>query len=139
MTYYFRKNFNEGLDKIFKTFFYDVEYSNENTQQEKRKHNFSTRYWQHIKKDGKDILVYDVSGIDPSKIKVRKVVEDGINYIVVESEDGTKNEILDIEMNIKARWAITYQQFKKPIKKIENGFLYVFIEPEKIEEDIEEI
>ena len=112
MTYYFRKNFNEGLDKIFKTFFYDVEYSNENTQQEKRKHNFSTRYWQHIKKNGKDILVYDVSGIDPSKIKVRKVVEDGVNYIVVESEDGAKNEILDIEVNIKARWAITYQQFK---------------------------
>ncbi len=133
------QKFDSLMDDMLKVFFYDTAYSNKNTQQEKKKHNFSTRYWQHVRKDGKDILVYDVSGIDPSKIKVKRITEDGINYIVVETEKGYKNEILDVEISINARWAITYKNFKKPTKKIENGFLYVFIEPEKLEEDVEEI
>lgn len=145
MTYYVKRNFsNDGFDvqdainevHNMISLFYDSVFSNENTQKEKEKHNFSTRHWQPVIKDGKTVLVYDISGINPEDIKVKKVTEDGSIYIVVETENGSKNEILNVDMNIKARWAVPYKKFKKPTKKIENGFLYVFIEPESSEEEI---
>ncbi|MDK2900938.1 MAG: hypothetical protein PWQ45_1524, partial [Thermosipho sp. (in: thermotogales)] len=107
------------------------------TNQEKRKHNFSTRHWQEIIKDDKAILCYDIHGVNPTDIKVTKIVEDSISYIKIEGK--TKNDILDCEMEVDARWAIPYKQFKKPTKKIENGLLYIFVEQEVVEEEIEEI
>jgi hypothetical protein len=127
----------DPFERFVQSFFYDTGFSNENTQKEKTKHNFSTRHWQTVKKDGKDILIYDVSGLNPSEIIVNKVSEGGTNYILVKGS--SKNEILDTEMTIEARWAIPYKQFKKPTKKIENGFLYVFLEPETSKEEIETI
>lgn len=124
-------------DKLLKTFVYDNPFSVVTINQEKEKHNFSTRHWQAIVKDDKAILVYDVHGFGSEDLKITKQSEDGVPYIVIEGK--TKNEILDCEMEIKTRWAIPYKQFKKPTKKIENGMLYIFVEPEVVKEEIEEI
>jgi HSP20 family molecular chaperone IbpA len=124
-------------DKLLKTFVYDNPFSVVTINQEKEKHNFSTRHWQEIIKDDKAILAYDVHGFSESDLKVTKTSEDGMSYITIKGK--TKNEILDCEMEIKTRWMIPYKQFKKPTKKIENGMLYIFVEPDKTEEEIEEI
>lgn len=126
-----------GMDNILRTFLYDKPFSVVSINQEKEKHNFSTRHWQEIVKDDKAILVYDVHGIDKSDLKVTKTSEDGMSYITIEGK--TKNEILDCDMEVKTRWMIPYRQFKKPTKKIENGLLYVFVESDKTEEEVEEI
>ena len=133
--YHFTK-FDE-IDRLMKTFFFDKPYSIVSINQEKEKHNFSTRHWQEITKDGKTILGYDLHGINPDDLTVTKIIEDGIPYIKIEGK--TKNEILDCEMEVNARWAIPYKQFKKPTKKVENGILYIFVEQEVIEEEVETI
>ncbi len=129
--------FDRLANKVMKTFFFDKPYSIVSINQEKEKHNFSTRHWQEIVKDDKTILAYDVHGIDVKDLKVTKIAEDGIAYIKIEGK--TKNNILDCEMEVNARWAIPYKQFKKPTKKIENGILYVIVKSNNIEEEIEEI
>lgn len=139
--YYSFTKFNDEFDhltnNIMKTFFFDKPYSLISINQEKRKHNFSTRHWQEIIKDDKAILCYDIHGLNPNDIKVTKTTEDGIAYIKIEGK--TKNEVLDCDMEVNARWAIPYKQFKKPTKKVENGLLYIFVEQEFTEEEIEEI
>lgn len=122
-------------NNIMRTFFFDKPYSVVSIKQEKEKHNFSTRHWQEIVKDNKAILIYDVHGINPDDLTVKKIVEDGIAYITIEGK--SKNEELNCEMQVKARWAIPYKQFKKPTKKIKNGLLYVYIEKDKSNEDEE--
>lgn len=130
-----------GIDRmasnILKTFFYDNPFSLTTINQEKCKHNFSTRHWQEIIKDDKAILAYDLHGINPDDLKVIKTSEDGVSYITIEGK--TKNEILDCEIEVKTRWAIPYKQFKKPTKKVENGILYIFVEQETVKEEVEEI
>lgn len=126
---------NKMANNIMRTFFFDKPFSLVSIKQEKEKHNFSTRHWQEVVKDDKAILVYDIHGISPDDIIVKKVVEDGIAYITIEGK--TKNEELNCEMEVRARWAIPYKQFKKPTKKIENGLLYVYIEKDKNENDEE--
>lgn len=127
----------KGMDNILRTFLYDKPFSVVSINQEKEKHNFSTRHWQEIVKDDKAILVYDVHGFSGNELSVKKITEDGMSYITIEGK--TKNEILDCDMEIKTRWVIPYRQFKKPTKKIENGLLYVFVECDKTEEEVEEI
>lgn len=126
-----------SIDKVLKTFFYDKDYSVQNTIQEKVKHNFSTRHWQEIIKDDKAILAFDIHGINPDDLKVTKVCEDGMSYIKIEGT--TKNEVLDCDMKVDTRWAIPYRQFNKPTKKIENGMLYIFVEPTVEREEVETI
>lgn len=130
-------NLDRMANRLLKTFVYDNPFSIVTINQEKGKHNFSTRHWQEIIKDDKVILVYDVHGFGDVDLSVKKITEDGMSYITIEGK--TKNEILDCEMEIKTRWAIPYKQFKKPTKKIENGMLYITVECNKVEEEIEEI
>lgn len=129
--------FDRLANRVMKTFFFDKPYSIVSINQEKEKHNFSTRHWQEIVKDDKTILAYDIHGIDPENLRVTKVVEDGVAYINIQGK--TKNDILNCEMEVDTRWMIPYKQFKKPNKKIENGILYIFIEPMKTEEEVETI
>jgi hypothetical protein len=125
------------FDSLVKTFIYDSNYCAKNINEEKVKHNFSTRHWQQIVKDDKAILVYDIHGINDTDLKVTKISEDGVSYIKIEGT--TNNAILDCEMSMNVRWAIPYRQFKKPTKKIENGLLYIFVEPVTEEEEVETI
>lgn len=128
---------NRMANKMIRTFLYDNPFSLITINQEKEKHNFSTRHWQEIIKDDKAILAYDVHGINSEDLKVTKTTEDGTSYITIEGK--TKNEILECDMEVKTRWAIPYKQFKKPTKKIENGILYIFVEQEEIKEEVETI
>jgi hypothetical protein len=116
---------NSMINSIFK-FVNDKEYSVPIIYHEKQKHNFSTRHWQGIVDDNKAILVYDIHGVNPDDIKVKRITEDGVSYIVVEGK--TKNEILNCEMDAGNRWVIPYKKFKKPVKEIKNGLLYITIE-----------
>ena len=56
--------------------------------------------------------MYDVHGINAGDLVVKRVVEDGIAYITIEGK--TNNEELNCEMEVRARWAIPFKQFKKP-------------------------
>ena len=127
----------DGIDGFMRTFFYDKDYSMPNITSEKEKHNFSTRHWEQIVKDDKAILVYDIHGINPDDLKVTKETENGTQYITIKGT--TKNDILDCDMTVNARWAIPYQCCKKPTKKIINSLLYVFVEPEIEKEEVETI
>ncbi len=101
-------------------YYFDKTYYDKN---QKRVNNFSNRRYQTIDKEDKRILVYDIVGIKDSDIKIEFTREDDVDYLQISGK--SKNEILDCEFEINARFEVDVEKIEKIGHTIENGLLYI--------------
>jgi HSP20 family molecular chaperone IbpA len=101
-------------------YYFDKTYYEKN---QKKVNNFSNRRYQTIEKEDKKILVYDIVGINESDIKIEFTREDDVDYLQINGK--SKNDALDCEFEINARFAVDVDKIEKIGHTVENGLLYI--------------